>query len=115
MAVSQQDPRSDIGNRPEWRAEYPAPASLTVPTGAPAHQLVAVATGTLTQAQADPQVAIQAVIQRASTEQAQALASGNPSVMSDTATAAYYRQLVQLNQGLAAQSATGIELTGLRW
>src|SRR5207244_1354608 len=54
-------------------------------------------------------------IQRASTEQAQALASGNPSVMSDTATAAYYRQLVQLNQGLAAQSATSIELTGLRW
>ncbi len=55
--------------------------------------------------------AIQAVIQQANSEQVQALASGNPALMSDTATAAYYRQLVQTNQGLAAQGATSIELT----
>jgi hypothetical protein len=88
---------------------------LTVPAGAPGHQLWATATGTVTQAPADPQVAVQAVIQQSNSEQAQALASGNPTPMSGTATAAYYRQLVQINQGLAAQGATGIELRQLTW
>src|SRR5258708_24666049 len=90
-------------------------AGATVPTGAPAHQLWTTASGTLTQAAADPQAAVQAVIQQSNTEQVQALASGNPALMSDTATAAYYRQLVQINQGLAAQGATSIELTQLTW
>ena len=90
-------------------------AGVTVPSGAPAHQLWATATGTLTQGPADAQAAIQAVIQQSNTEQAQAVASGNPALMSDTATAAYYRQLVQLNQGLTAQGATGVELTKLTW
>ena len=92
-----------------------AAAGATVPTGAPAHQLWSTATGTLTQAAADPQAAVQAVIQQSNTEQAQALASSNPALMSDTATAAYYRQLVQINQGLVAQGATSIELTKLTW
>jgi hypothetical protein len=35
--------------------------------------------------------------------------------MSDTATTAYYRQLVQTSQGLASQGATSIELTQLSW
>ena len=136
MAISQQDPRIDIGNEPEWHTEYSAPAppparrpshrhngasrgwlaasaavllavvavGATVPPSAPAHQLWTTAAGTITQAPADPQVAIQAVIQQANSEQAQALATGNPAVMSDTATAAYYRQLVQQNQGLATQA-----------
>jgi len=86
-----------------------------VPTGAPAHQLWTTASGTLTRAAVDPQVAVQAVIQQSNTEQVQALASGNPALMSDTATAAYYRQLVQINQGLAAQGASSIELTQLTW
>src|SRR6266567_6215227 len=90
-------------------------AGVTVPSGAPAHQLWTTATGTLTQGPADPQAAIQTVIQQSNTEQAQAVASGNPALMSDTATAAYYRQLVQLNQGLTAQGATGVELTKLTW
>jgi hypothetical protein len=90
-------------------------AGVTVPAGAPAHQLWATASGTLTQAAADPQAAVQAVIQQSNSEQVQALASGNPALMSDTATAAYYRQLVQINQGLAAQGATSIELTQLTW
>jgi hypothetical protein len=68
------------------------------------------------QAQVDPQVAaIQATIQQANTEQAQALSTGNPALMSDTATAAYDRQLVQTNQGLAAQGATSIVLNKLTW
>ncbi|HEV7663873.1 MAG TPA: G1 family glutamic endopeptidase [Chloroflexota bacterium] len=89
---------------------------VTVPSGAPGHQLwTSVAGGTLTQAQADSQVTIQAVIQQANTEQSQALATGNPTLMSPTANAAYYRQLVQINQGLAAQGATAITLSQITW
>jgi hypothetical protein len=88
---------------------------LIVPTSAPAHQLFATVTGTVAQTQADPQVAIQAVIQQANQEQVAALAGNNPSLMSDTATAAYYRQLVQANQALAAQGATSIDLIRLSW
>jgi hypothetical protein len=89
---------------------------LTVPTGAPAHHLWTAASGAVAQAQADTQVAaIQAVIQQANAEQSQALASGDPSLMSDTATAAYYRQLMQINQALAADGATSIALIRLNW
>jgi hypothetical protein len=89
---------------------------VTLPPGAPAHQLWAAIAGAPAQLQADPQVAaIQAVIQRANDEQAQALASGDPSPMSDTATAAYYRQLVQTDQALAAQGATSMKLIQLNW
>jgi len=89
---------------------------LTMPPGAPAHQLWVATADALSQRQADPRVAAtQAVIQRANDERAQALASGDPSLMSDTATAAYYRQLVQTNQALAARGATSIRLTQLNW
>ncbi len=67
-------------------------------------------------AQTDPQtIAIQQVIQKANAEQVQALATSDPSVMSDTATAAYYRQLVQINQDLTTQGATSINLVDLTW
>src|SRR5207244_5715013 len=56
-----------------------------------------------------------AVIQQANQEQASALAGNDPSQMSDTATAAYYRQLVQINQALIAQGATSIDLIHLSW
>jgi hypothetical protein len=89
---------------------------LTVPTSAPAHQLWAAAAGKVAQSQTQPQVtAIQTVIQQANQEQAAALVGNDPSVMSDTASAAYYRQLVQTNQALAAQGATSIALTRLTW
>jgi Peptidase A4 family len=55
------------------------------------------------------------VIQQADSEQAQALATNDPSLMSDTATAGYYRQLVQINQQMAAQGVTSIQLTNLTW
>src|SRR6266567_8526810 len=60
-------------------------------------------------------MAIQGVIQQANREQSQALSSGDPSVMRDTATAAYYLQLMQTNQALAAAGATNIDLTQLTW
>jgi Peptidase A4 family len=66
--------------------------------------------------QTDPQLAaIEAVIQRANNEQAQAIATQNPSVMSDTATPAHYQQLVQLNQNLITQGVRSIQLTNLSW
>jgi hypothetical protein len=72
--------------------------------GAPAH------------AQADPQVAaIQAVIQQNLQEEVQAVATHDPSLMSDTATASYYRQLLQQSLALAADGVTGLALTQLTW
>lgn len=83
--------------------------AATLPTGSPGHpyltSLVAASqTGT-----------IQQVIQTANSEQAQAVANGAPTVMSDTATASYYRQLVQVNQAMAAQGVSSIQLTSLTW
>jgi hypothetical protein len=45
--------------------------------------------------------AIQAAIQRANAEQQQAFALQDPTVMADTATPAYYDQMVQTEQDLA--------------
>ena len=91
------------------------PASLV--TSAFALMVLCVApTAAAAPGQPDPQTAaIQTVIETANQEQAQALASGDPSVMSDTATAAYYRQLTQTNQGLTAENASSIELIQLTW
>jgi hypothetical protein len=89
---------------------------LTLPTTAPAHQLWATAVSRVAQTQANSQAtAIQDVIQQANQEQAAALATNTPSQMSDTATAVYYRQLVQTNQSLAAQGATSIALIRVSW
>src|SRR5947209_5265732 len=100
-------------------------AGASVLPGAPGHGLLTglvsqVPTGgtaaAASQSQPDTQLAaIQQVIQRANAEQAQAIASQNPSVMSDTATADHYNQLVQINQQLVAQGVTGIQLTNLAW
>jgi hypothetical protein len=98
----------------------------SVPPDAPGHQLwtniVAAAPLTAPPVAAvpppvvDPQLsAIQQVIQQANTEQIQAIATQNPSVMSDTATPAHYQQLVQINQDLVAQGVTSIQLTDLSW
>jgi hypothetical protein len=72
---------------------------------------------TQAQSPADPQTAdaIQQVVQRSNTEQAQAIASSDPSVMSDTATGSYYRQLQQTYRDLVSQGVTSIALTSLTW
>jgi hypothetical protein len=66
---------------------------------------------------ADPQTAaaIQQVIQLSNTEQTQAVASRDPSVMSNTATGSYYRGLQQTYRDLISQGAVGIQLTNLTW
>jgi hypothetical protein len=68
---------------------------LTLPGAAPAHQLWSALATTVAEAQANQEVTpIQDVIQQANQQQAAALTTNTPSQMSDTATAAYYRQLV---------------------
>lgn len=90
--------------------------ALTLPTAAPAHPVWTVAARAIAQAQTDEQsVPIQDVIQQANQEQAAALAQNDPTQMSDTATPAYYRQLVQANQSLTSQGATSIELIRINW
>src|SRR5262245_31325581 len=59
--------------------------------------------------------AIQRVIQQANAEQAQALASQDPTVMADTATADHQRELEQINQDLLSNGVASIRLTRLEW
>ena len=66
-------------------------------------------------ADAPTQQAIQDVIRHAAAAQAQAIASGDPSAMADSATSGYYEQLVHDNQDLQANGVTGIELVELEW
>ena len=84
-----------------------------VPPSSPGHQFLTNFTGNTPTSTSTS--TIQQIIQMADTEQVQALSSNNPSLMSDTATAAYYRQLVQINQQMAAQGVTAIQLTNLTW
>src|SRR5581483_762225 len=70
------------------------------------------ATGT---SSANVQSAIQDVIQRGNAEQQQALSSGDPSVMADTATRGYLRELTQATQDLLDSGVTGINLLKLEW
>jgi hypothetical protein len=68
-----------------------------------------------TQSPATDTAAIQQVIQQADNEQAQAIASGDPSVMQDTATSDYYQQLVQTNQDLLNNGVSAIQLSNIEW
>jgi len=83
----------------------------TLPLGAPLWAASGVA-----DAQTDPQVtAIQQIIQRGNDEQAQAIAAGDPSVMSDTATADHFQELVKVNQDLVSSGVASISLAKLEW
>src|SRR5207248_5431572 len=55
------------------------------------------------------------VIQRGDEEQAQALATNNPSVMADTSTPDFYQTQVQTNQDLASNGVTAIKLVNVEW
>src|SRR6202011_397088 len=54
--------------------------------------------------------AVRALIQKANQEQQQAFAQDNPTLMRDTATAAYYAQLVKLDTALRSSGVTAIQL-----
>jgi hypothetical protein len=93
-----------------------AAIAVVVLPGAPAGLAWATTPDARTWSQADSEVAaVQAAIQQAHQDQAQALASGDPSVMSGTATAAYLRQVVQVVQFLMSYGVTRIDLTQLSW
>ncbi len=55
------------------------------------------------------------MVQRANQEQEKALATNDPTLMSDTATPAYYNQLVQDLQSISASGVTAIHLAKLTW
>src|SRR5579862_4353119 len=59
--------------------------------------------------------ALKAVIQKANTEQQQAFAQHDPSVMRDTATDSYYQQMVQTNSDLSNVGVAAIKLMKLQW
>src|SRR5690242_17608070 len=59
--------------------------------------------------------AIQQIIQQANAEQAKALATGDSSVMADTATADHLRELQQANQDLSSSGVTDIQLLRIEW
>jgi hypothetical protein len=63
----------------------------------------------------DPQPTVQQVIEKADFEQERAVATNDPSVMSDTATPSYFLRLVQANQQMLGQGVVGTELTNLTW
>jgi hypothetical protein len=59
--------------------------------------------------------AIKDVIERANRAQEDAIASGDPTVMRDTATTDYYQDLLQTNQGLQRGGVTSIHLESIEW
>jgi hypothetical protein len=59
--------------------------------------------------------AVKDVVQRANEAQVQAYTRSDPTLMQATATASYYQELVQTNQGLQASGAQSIALTKLEW
>src|SRR5712692_4401229 len=59
--------------------------------------------------------AVKDVVERANQAQAQAYARNDPTLMRATATASYYHELVQTNQGLQSSGAQSIALTRLEW
>src|SRR6266540_1976205 len=59
--------------------------------------------------------AVKQVIERANDAQQKAFATGNTSLMRDTATAAYYDELTQINSDLARGGVTGFTLVGIEW
>jgi hypothetical protein len=59
--------------------------------------------------------AVKDVVQRANEAQVQAYARNDPTLMRSTATATYYQELVQTNQGLQSSGAQSIALTKLEW
>lgn len=92
---------------PPAAAAAPGSADVTTPTTAPA-------TPTATPQAAD-EAAIKAVVQQANDEQQQAFARHDPTLMRDTATSAYYDELVQTNRDLADNGVTDIKLVALEW
>src|SRR5262249_13126357 len=69
-----------------------------------------------TPSSADPvAAAIQQVVQQANSEQVKAIATGDASVMADTASADRLTELQQTNQDLVTNGVTDIQLLRMEW
>src|SRR5437870_8023727 len=62
-----------------------------------------------------PEEDVQKAIERGNSEQEQAIASRDSSVMRDTSTDAYYRDMASTNQSMLDHGITAIKLTKLEW
>jgi hypothetical protein len=90
----------------------PSPVAAAAPTTVPSVPRI----GPVAAPNGDPTVnAIQQVIQRGDQEQAQAIATNDPTVMADTSTPDFYQQQVATNQDLVANGVTAIKLVNIEW
>ncbi len=94
--------RIDLGSLVSTARTYVDRAAPAVQTNTSASDPAAVA-------------AVKDVVQRANEAQVQAYTRNDPTLMRATATASYYQELVQTNQGLQASGAQSIALTQLEW
>jgi peptidase A4-like protein len=90
-----------IGWNGVTRSAAPSPAATASASASPA-----------TGAQGDT-ATVEAVVQKANDEQQQAFAQNDPALMQDTATAAYYAQLVQVDAALRSSGVTAIQMLSL--
>jgi hypothetical protein len=87
-----------------------------VDLGRAIQQLPHVAIATPAPAAADATAeAVKAVVERANQAQQKAFATGDASLMRDTATAAYYDELTQINSDLARGGVVGFTLVRIEW
>src|ERR1700687_355021 len=82
-------------------AANPSPTATASPSASPTAS-----------AQSDA-TTVQAVVRKANDEQQQAFAQKNPTLMKDTATAAYYAQLVQVEATLRSAGVTAIQMLSM--
>jgi hypothetical protein len=94
--------RIDLGSLASAARSYVDRAAPAVQTNTSSSDTAAVA-------------AVKDVVQRANEAQAQAYARNDPTLMRATATASYYQELVQTNQGLQQSGAQSIALVNLVW
>jgi hypothetical protein len=98
-----------MGRNGSPSAANPSPAATTSATPSPAASTSASPTAS---AQSDT-ATVQAVVRKASDEQQQAFAKNDPTLMQDTATAAYYAQLVQVDAALRSAGVTAIQIVSM--
>ncbi len=90
----------------------PTPAAVARPTAAAG---AADATPAGSPADQTTAAAIQDVIRRLDNAQAQAIQSGNPQTMADTATPEFYAEEVATNQDLVDSGVSEVELVNIEW
>jgi hypothetical protein len=88
------------GGVPASAAGAPAASPPSAPSASPSNAPTGVA-------------AIEAVIQKANDEQQRAFAQNDPTLMRDTATAAYYAELVRMDAALRSGGVTAIQLVAI--